>query len=76
MKPPPFDYVRADSVAHAVALLAEAGGDGKLLAGGQSLMPMLNFRLLTPAVLVDVNRIAGLDTIAATADGLRIGDAT
>lgn len=73
MKPPPFDYVRADSVVHAVSLLAGAGGDGKLLAGGQSLMPMLNFRLLAPAVLIDINRIAGLDAIAATADGLRIG---
>ena len=60
MKPAAFDYVVADSVEMAVASLAEAGGEAKIIAGGQSLVPMLNFRLLRPSVLVDINRIAGL----------------
>ena len=54
MKPPPFEYLVADSVAAAVAALAQ--GDAKIIAGGQSLVPMLNFRLLRPSVLVDINR--------------------
>lgn len=70
MKPPPFDYRRADSVEEAIALLAEFGGDAKLLAGGQSLMPMLNFRLLEPSVLIDVARIPGFDKIEAASDGV------
>jgi carbon-monoxide dehydrogenase medium subunit len=73
MKPPAFDYVRPASSEEAIQALARAGGDGKVLAGGQSLMPMLNFRLLRPAVLVDINGIAGLDRIEADAGGLRIG---
>lgn len=73
MKPPPFDYVRAGSVEEAVSVLDARGGDAKVLAGGQSLMPMLNFRLLAPAVLLDINRVPGLDGIGETADGLRIG---
>ena len=60
MKPPRFDYHAPASVDEAVALLARYGGDAKVLAGGQSLMPMLNFRLARPAALVDVNRIAAL----------------
>jgi aerobic carbon-monoxide dehydrogenase medium subunit len=60
MKPPRFEYHAARSVEHAVELLARYGGDAKVLAGGQSLMPMLNFRLARPAALVDVNRIAAL----------------
>ncbi len=63
MKPPPFEYVAATSVADAVAALAAADGEAKLLAGGQSLVAMLNFRLLGPAVLVDINRIPDLDFI-------------
>lgn len=63
MKPASFDYVRARSVDHAVRALADAGDDGKILAGGQSLMPMMNFRLVKPSVLVDINRIPGLDRI-------------
>ena len=58
MKPAPFRYARADSLADAIALLAAAPGDTKLLAGGQSLVPMLNMRLVRPAVLVDVNGAA------------------
>ncbi len=68
MKPPLFDYVSATSIDMAVAALADAGGEAKILAGGQSLMPMLNFRLLRPSVLVDINRIPGLGFIEETAD--------
>jgi CO/xanthine dehydrogenase FAD-binding subunit len=60
MKPPRFDYHAPQSVDQAVELLARYGGDAKVLAGGQSLMPMLNFRLSRPAALVDVNRIPAL----------------
>jgi CO/xanthine dehydrogenase FAD-binding subunit len=73
MKPPPFDYVRAADAGEAIAALARAGGDGKILAGGQSLMPMLNFRLLRPSVLVDINRIPDFDQIEAGTDSVRIG---
>ena len=73
MKPPAFDYVRAADASEAIEALARAGGDGKVLAGGQSLMPMLNFRLLRPSVLVDINRIPGLDHIEAGTDGMRVG---
>src|ERR1700704_1979921 len=77
MKPAPFRYARAGSLAEAVALLAAAPGDTKLLAGGQSLVPMLNMRLVRPAVLVDVNSVRELAGIAPTADGgLRIGALT
>jgi CO/xanthine dehydrogenase FAD-binding subunit len=60
MKPPRFDYHAPRSVDQAVELLVRYGGDAKILAGGQSLMPMLNFRLTRPAALVDVNRIPAL----------------
>ena len=60
MKPAAFDYIVADSVEAAVAALAAAGGDAKIIAGGQSLVPMLNFRLLRPSILVDINRIPDL----------------
>ena len=73
MKPPPFAYAAARSVEEAVAALATAGGEAKLLAGGQSLVPMLNFRLLRPAVLIDINRIPNLDHIREEAGGLVIG---
>jgi CO/xanthine dehydrogenase FAD-binding subunit len=76
MKPPVFDYIAATSVDMAVAALAEAGGEAKILAGGQSLVPMLNFRLLRPSILVDINRIAGLSSIEETADSIRIGALT
>src|SRR6266545_4659016 len=74
MKPAPFRYARPDTLAGAVALLAGGGGEAKLLAGGQSLVPMLNMRLARPAVLVDLNGVPGLDGITATpAGGLAIG---
>src|SRR6202521_1060350 len=59
MKPAQFDYVVAESVDAAVAALAEAGGEAKIIAGGQNLVPMLNFRLLRPSVLIDINHIPG-----------------
>jgi carbon-monoxide dehydrogenase medium subunit len=74
LKPPPFKYVSVASVAEAVSALAAGAGEAKLLAGGQSLVPMLNFRLLAPEFLVDINRIPGLDAIREVPDGgLRIG---
>jgi carbon-monoxide dehydrogenase medium subunit len=77
MKPAPFRYARPSTLAEAIALLAEAPGERKLLAGGQSLVPMLNMRLVRPAVLVDVNRLPELIGIAPTpAGGLRIGALT
>jgi carbon-monoxide dehydrogenase medium subunit len=73
MKPAPFEYHRPASVEEALALLAEHGYDAKLLAGGQSLVPAMNFRLAQPAVLIDLNRIPGLDYIAERDGALRIG---
>jgi CO/xanthine dehydrogenase FAD-binding subunit len=76
MKPPAFDYIAADSIAMAVKALAQAGDDAKIIAGGQSLVPMLNFRMLRPSILVDINRIAGLDVIAETSEAIRVGALT
>ena len=77
MKPAPFAYHRAYSVGEAVALLAELGDEAKILAGGLSLVPMMNFRLARPAALIDVTRIEGLSYLRADpADGLRIGALT
>ena len=78
MKPAPFAYHRAHSVAEAVALLAELGDEAKILAGGLSLVPMMNFRLARPTALVDVTRIEGLSYLRADAraGGLRIGALT
>jgi len=69
MKPAPFDYACPDSVDEAVALLAEHLGNAKVIAGGQSLMPMINFRVVKPALLVDIGRLLELDFLRATADG-------
>ncbi|WP_150294563.1 FAD binding domain-containing protein [Sphingobium estronivorans] len=73
MKPVAFDYVRAQSVAEAVAALTSSGGEGKVIAGGQSLMPMMNFRMVRPSVLVDINRIPGLDRIEERGERLHVG---
>ena len=73
MKPPRFEYVRPESVEEALAVLAEHGDDAKVLAGGQSLVPMLNMRLVSPGVVVDVNRIPGLDRIAGENGTVRAG---
>ena len=73
MKPPPFDYEAPESVEEALALLAERGADGKVLAGGQSLVPLLNFRLARPEVLIDVNRLEELSYLRREEGSLRIG---
>jgi 2-furoyl-CoA dehydrogenase FAD binding subunit len=75
MKPRPFDYVQPDTVEEAVALLAEYGDDARVLAGGQSLVPMLNLRLIDPGALIDISRIAALDTIRDLGDAIEIGAA-
>ena len=75
MKPPRFDYVRAASVAEAVEVLAEHGDDARVLAGGQSLVAMLNMRLLAPEVLVDISRVQELATISHAGDAVEIGAA-
>ena len=76
MKSPPFEYARARSVDEACALLQQHGDTAKLIAGGQSLVPMMAFRLLRPAWLIDINEIAALKFVAADADTVRIGAAT
>lgn len=76
MKPAPFEYHRAGSADEALTLLAENGYDAKLLAGGQSLIPAMNFRLAQPAVLIDLNGAAELDYVRQEGDGLRIGAMT
>ncbi|GAA1020345.1 carbon monoxide dehydrogenase [Acrocarpospora pleiomorpha] len=73
MKPPPFDYHAPTSVREAVEVLAEVGAHGKVLAGGQSLIPLLNMRIAAPAHLVDINRVAGLGEIRTDATGVRVG---
>ena len=76
MKAPRFAYARPASVAQALALLAEHKDEARALAGGQSLVPMMNFRVAAPKVLVDINRIAGLSGIKITKDHIRIGALT
>jgi CO/xanthine dehydrogenase FAD-binding subunit len=76
MKPPAFDYFRPASVAEAVTLLADRAGDAKILAGGQSLVPLLNFRMVRPGALIDINWLMELDFVREHAGGLRIGALT
>jgi CO/xanthine dehydrogenase FAD-binding subunit len=73
MKPPPFLYSRPESLAEALAWLSEAGEDAKVLAGGQSLVPLLNFRLARPSVLIDLNWVKELTGMERTNGTLRIG---
>ena len=73
MKPAPFDYRRPGSLDEAVALLAQHEGDAQPIAGGQSLMPMLAFRVVTPRLLVDINGIPELGRISIDHDGVRLG---
>lgn len=75
MKPAKFDYHAPTTVDQAVALLAN-GSDARVLAGGQTLIPMMNFRLATPPVIIDLNRIAELATIRDDGDTVRIGAMT
>jgi carbon-monoxide dehydrogenase medium subunit len=72
MKPPPFEYAVAGSTEEAVALLAEHGDDAKVLAGGQSLLPLLSLRLAHPAYLIDVNAVPDLED-TTNDDGLELG---
>jgi aerobic carbon-monoxide dehydrogenase medium subunit len=72
VKPAPFRYADPGSLSEALAALSENEG-AKVLAGGQSLIPLLSMRLATPATLVDINRVPGLDTVEATGDGVRVG---
>lgn len=73
MKPAPFRYERPETLEEALGLLAEHGEEAKVLAGGQSLVPLLSMRFARPAVLVDVNRLPGLDGIAAENGHVRAG---
>lgn len=76
MKPAAFDYFAPRSIEEAVALLGEHGGDARVLAGGQSLVPAMNFRLARPAVLIDINRIDGLAGVHEEGDTLAVGALT
>ena len=76
MKPPKFDYHAPPTVDEAIALLTRYGGEAKLLAGGQSLVPLLNFRLSRPAALVDLNRIPSLAYIREADGYVRLGAMT
>jgi carbon-monoxide dehydrogenase medium subunit len=76
MKPARFDYVAPTTLDAAVEALTAANGEGKVLAGGQSLMPLLNFRMARPAILVDLKRIAGLSFIELRDDKVVIGALT
>lgn len=73
MKPAKFEYHAPRELEEALSLLAEAGDEAKILAGGQSLVPSMNFRLARPAVLIDINGVPGLDRIAPTDGNLLIG---
>jgi len=73
VKPSAFVHHAPRGVDEAIALLAEVGHDAKVLAGGQSLIPILNMRLSAPGHLVDINRISGLDTVEVTPDAVHIG---
>jgi carbon-monoxide dehydrogenase medium subunit len=73
VKPPAFDYSRPESLDETLGLLAEYGPDAKVLAGGQSLLPLLSMRLIAPARLIDVNRLAELAYIRSGPDAVRVG---
>ena len=73
MKPAAFDYVAAETLEEAISVLGRAGADGKILAGGQSLVPMLNFRLVRPSIVIDINRIPNLAYVEAIGDVVKIG---
>jgi 2-furoyl-CoA dehydrogenase FAD binding subunit len=73
VKPAPFEYVQPETLDEALDALADGGDDAKVLAGGQSLVPALNMRLLRPALLVDVNRVPGLGAVAVEDEALRVG---
>lgn len=76
MKPPAFAYVAPETLDDAAALLAEYGDEAKVIAGGQSLVPMLNFRLLNPSLLIDIRQLASLDGVEPGGASVRIGALT
>lgn len=76
MKPAPFEYYAPDSIEEALSLLRDHGDDAKLLAGGQSLVPAMNFRVVQPSVLIDLNRIREMDYVRQDEGCLRIGAMT
>jgi carbon-monoxide dehydrogenase medium subunit len=76
MKPAPFEYFAPDSIDEALSLLMDHGSDAKLLAGGQSLVPAMNFRVVQPSALIDLNRIRELDYVRQDDGCLRIGAMT
>jgi carbon-monoxide dehydrogenase medium subunit len=76
MKPAPFDYVSPRTVEEACRILDEAGGGATIIAGGQTLMPLLNLRMSQPFILVDINKIEGFAGITRAAGGIHIGPAT
>ena len=76
MKPAPFDYVAPRTVAEACAVLSEAGGGATVIAGGQTLMPLLNLRMSQPFILVDGNHIEGFSGVLRVPGGTRIAPAT
>ena len=73
MKPPRFQYACPETMPEALRLLSEHVGDAAILAGGQSLMPMLNLRIAQPAMLIDINRVSDLDAIICADGVLSIG---
>jgi len=73
MKLPPFEYACPATIAEAVSLLVSHAGEAKVIAGGQSLMPMMAYRLATPSLLVDLRKLEGLDRIEIGKDGVRLG---
>jgi carbon-monoxide dehydrogenase medium subunit len=76
MKPAPFAYQRAENLQHACELLNDAGEDSKILAGGQSLIPMMNFRLARPRILIDISNIAERNQVSDEAGGIRVRSTT
>lgn len=76
MKPSNFEYFRADSVEEALTLLEQSGGAGKILAGGQSIIPMLNLRLARPDVLIDINHVSEMSGIECSDQVISIGALT
>lgn len=76
MKPAPFDYIAPTTIEEACTVLAEAGGGATVLAGGQTLMPLLNLRMSQPFIVLDINRIAAMKGVARSGGAMRVGPAT
>src|SRR3990170_3947756 len=76
MFPSRFDYVAPDTVEEVLATLAQHGDEAKVLAGGQSLIPLMKLRFASPGLLVDVNRVPGLEFVEESGDHLRVGTLT